>query len=59
MTIDGIIGNYYGGPMFIEKDGKFYMYIDNYEGQEAIEITKTMFEEAKKLDRKTVFESDF
>lgn len=39
----GKIGNYYGGLFVKEEDGKFYWAIENWDGFEWEEITKTLY----------------
>lgn len=40
----GDIGNYYGGLIIAEIDGKYYWAIENYNGAWATEISKDLYE---------------
>lgn len=37
-------GNYYGGPAVWEKNGKFYLGTESYDGYDEHEISKEFFE---------------
>jgi hypothetical protein len=41
--------NYYGEVIFTYREGKYYMVLQNWDAPWSVEVTKAMFEEAKKL----------
>jgi hypothetical protein len=37
------IGNYYGSLVAVERDGKFFLELNDYDGIDSIEISKKLF----------------
>lgn len=40
------LGNYYGSVEFVERDGKYFMTLENYDGEHYVEISKAFYEAA-------------
>lgn len=46
----GDICNYYGGLQIVERDGKYWWGIENWDGTELSEIPKYLFDALNKFD---------
>ena len=44
MDHDAPIGNYYGTPLCRERDGKFWFVLEDWSGEDKVEVSKMFFE---------------